>query len=116
MTSLRCIHLNLGCIFFLSASLFSSVSSGTCGSGAIGVMNVSRGWVGECKYALVSRLLRASWLTPKDTLSREYGWGKEAYLYGSIFTSMLKVGGKVGEKCTFILIFTFYSKYILLCK
>lgn len=116
MISFRCIYLNLGCIFFLFVSLFSLVFLGICGLGVIGVMNVSRGWVGECKYVLVSRLLRVFWFILKDILSREYGWGKEVYLYGLIFISMLKVGGKVGEKCIFILIFIFYLKYILLCK
>lgn len=67
------IHLNVYCSG--SAGLSGSVSSSLCGYGAVSLMEVSRGLVGEWMYAFANRLFQGAWLTLQNTPSRKYGFG-----------------------------------------
>lgn len=48
--------------------------------------------VGEWRSTGDSRLLRAAWGTPEDSVSRGDRWGREGNLYVSGSTGLMKVG------------------------
>lgn len=48
-------------------------------------------------FCLGIRLLRAAWLAPEDSATGKMGGKRDAYVYGSVSTHLMKVGGDVEE-------------------